>query len=90
MAAYHPMADVPKIKASLLLHYAGNDPGVNAGIADYEAALKASGVRYQRFLYDGAEHAFHNDYQCRPLQQGGGRARVDAHAGIFPGHAGLA
>jgi len=56
-----PMADVPKIKASLLLHYAGNDPGVNAGIADYEAALKASGVRYQRFLYDGAEHAFHND-----------------------------
>lgn len=56
-----PAADVPKIKAKLLLHYAGNDEGINAGIAAYEAALKASGVAYEQYVYAGVEHAFHND-----------------------------
>ena len=56
-----PAADVPKIKAKLQLHYAGNDPRINAGIAEYEAALKASKVPYELFMYEGAEHAFHND-----------------------------
>jgi carboxymethylenebutenolidase len=54
-------ADVPKIKAKLQLHYAGNDPRINAGLPDYEAALKKAGVAYQLFVYDGAEHAFNND-----------------------------
>ena len=54
-------ADVPRIKAALLLHYAGNDPGINAGMAGYEAALKSAGVRYQQYVYEGAQHAFHND-----------------------------
>ncbi len=53
--------DVPKIKASLLLHYAGNDQGINAGIAAYEAALKASGKAYTAYVYDGTQHGFHND-----------------------------
>jgi carboxymethylenebutenolidase len=53
--------DVPKIKAPLMLHYAGNDQGVNAGIAAYEAALKANNKPYQVFMYEGAQHGFHND-----------------------------
>lgn len=54
-------ADVPKIKAKLMLHYAGMDERVNAGIPAYEAALKASGIDYQLFIYDGVQHAFNND-----------------------------
>lgn len=53
--------DVPKIKAALLLHYAGLDKKVNAGIAAYEAALKNASVDYQMYMYDGAKHAFNND-----------------------------
>jgi carboxymethylenebutenolidase len=56
-----PAADVAKIKARMLLHYAGNDAGINAGIEAYEAALKANGVRYEQHVYPGVEHAFHND-----------------------------
>ncbi len=53
--------DVPKIKASLLLHYAGNDEGVNKGIATYEAALKKANKEYTLYMYEGAQHAFFND-----------------------------
>ena len=56
-----PVADVPMIKAKLQLHYAGNDPRINAGIPDYEAALKAARVSYELFVYEGAEHSFNND-----------------------------
>jgi carboxymethylenebutenolidase len=54
-------ADVPKIAAPLMLHYAGLDERINAGIADFEAALKANNKQYQLFVYDGANHAFSND-----------------------------
>lgn len=53
--------DVPKIKASLLLHYAGLDERINAGIPAYEAALKEASVDYKMFMYEGAGHAFFND-----------------------------
>lgn len=53
--------DVPKIKASLLLHYAGLDERINSGIPAYEAALKAAGVDYRLHVYQGAQHAFNND-----------------------------
>jgi carboxymethylenebutenolidase len=53
--------DVPKIAAPLLLHYAGNDQGVNAGIANYEAALKANNKAYTLYMYEGKQHGFHND-----------------------------
>jgi carboxymethylenebutenolidase len=57
-----PTADEAKrIKAKLLLHYAGKDERVNAGIADYEKALKAAGVGYELHMYPEAQHAFHND-----------------------------
>lgn len=54
-------SDVVKIKAPLLIHYGGLDERVNAGWPDYEAALKAAGTRYEAFVYEGANHGFHND-----------------------------
>ena len=53
--------DVPKIKASLLLHYAGIDERINAGIPAFEAALKAASKDYKLYMYEGAQHAFNND-----------------------------
>ncbi len=53
--------DVPKIKASLLLHYAGLDEGVNKGIPAFEEALKKASVDYRLYMYEGAQHAFNND-----------------------------
>ncbi|WP_457447258.1 dienelactone hydrolase family protein [Roseateles sp. P5_E4] len=55
------LEDVPRIKARLLLHYAGNDERVNASWPPYEAALKAAGVRYEQFVYAGTQHGFNND-----------------------------
>jgi carboxymethylenebutenolidase len=54
-------ADVPKIKAAVLLQYGGLDERVNAGIPAYEAALKAAGIKYELHVYEGAQHAFNND-----------------------------
>ena len=57
-----PSADqAAKIKAPVMLHYAGLDERINAGIPEFEAALKQNGVSYQLFVYDNANHAFNND-----------------------------
>jgi carboxymethylenebutenolidase len=53
--------DVPKIKASLLLHYAELDKRVNAGWPDYEEALKSARVKHTVYIYEGVNHGFHND-----------------------------
>lgn len=53
--------DVAKIKAPMLLHYAGNDERINKGIPEFEAALKKANVEYQLYMYEGAAHAFNND-----------------------------
>ena len=53
--------DVPNIKAALLVHYAEDDPRVNAMRPDYEAALKAAGARYEMHTYPGTRHGFHNN-----------------------------
>lgn len=53
--------EVPKISAPLLLHYAGNDERINAGIPAYEAALKTNNKAYAVHVYDGKQHGFHND-----------------------------
>ena len=53
--------DVPKIKASMLIHYAGLDERINAGIAAFEVALKEASVEYKICMYEGAAHAFFND-----------------------------
>jgi carboxymethylenebutenolidase len=54
-------AEVPKIKAALLLHFAENDPGINGLWPAYEAALKAAGTRYEAHTYPGTRHGFHNN-----------------------------
>ncbi len=56
-----PAADVAKIKAPLLLQYAGLDTRINAGWPAYEEALKANNVTYTMHMYEGANHGFHND-----------------------------
>jgi carboxymethylenebutenolidase len=54
-------ADVAKIKAPLLIHYAGLDERINAGWPAYEAALKANSVKYETHIYPNTNHGFHND-----------------------------
>jgi carboxymethylenebutenolidase len=56
-----PAADVPKIKAALLIQYAENDERINAGWPAYETALKAAGVKYTAHIYPGTQHGFNND-----------------------------
>jgi carboxymethylenebutenolidase len=53
--------DVAKIKAPMLIHYAGTDDRINAGIPAFEDALKANKVKYEIFKYDGTQHGFNND-----------------------------
>ena len=55
------IADVPKIKSAVQLHYASLDERVNAGAKDYEEALKMNGKNYEFYMYEGVNHAFHND-----------------------------
>jgi len=56
-----PVEDVPKIQAPLLLHYASLDTRVNEGWPTYEAALKANNKEYTAYMYENANHGFHND-----------------------------
>ena len=53
--------DAARIKAPLLLHYAGLDTNVNAGWPDYEAALKQNHVEYVAYIYPDVNHGFNND-----------------------------
>ncbi|MFK0165836.1 dienelactone hydrolase family protein [Rhizobium sp. NPDC090279] len=59
--AQPPASDVPDIKAALLLHYAGLDDRINAGIDAYRKELQAGGKTFEIFVYDGVNHAFNND-----------------------------
>jgi carboxymethylenebutenolidase len=54
-------ADVAKIKAPMLIQSAAVDERINASWPEYEAALKAAGVKYERHLYPGTQHGFNND-----------------------------
>jgi carboxymethylenebutenolidase len=54
-------ADVPKIKAPLLIQLAASDERINAMYPEYEAALKASKVPHEKHIYEGTQHGFHNN-----------------------------
>jgi carboxymethylenebutenolidase len=54
-------ADTARIKAPLLIHYAGLDEGIDAGWPAWEQALKKDGIRYREYTYPGVNHGFHND-----------------------------
>lgn len=55
------VANVPNIKAALLIQYAGEDERINKGWPAYEEALKANKVRYEMHMYPKVQHGFHND-----------------------------
>ena len=59
--AQPPASGVPNIKAALLLHYAGLDDRINAGIDAYRKALEENGKKFEIYVYDGVNHAFNND-----------------------------
>ncbi|MUO78474.1 dienelactone hydrolase family protein [Agrobacterium vitis] len=59
--AQPPAEQVPAINAPLMLHYAGLDERINAGIDAYRKALEANGKQAEIFVYDGVNHAFNND-----------------------------
>ena len=54
-------AEVPKIKAPLLIQFAENDTGINGMWPAYEAALKSAGAKYEAYTYPGTQHGFHNN-----------------------------
>ena len=54
-------ASVGNIKAAMLIHFAGNDTGINPMWPAYEAALKAAGTRFDAYFYEGTQHGFHNN-----------------------------
>ena len=53
--------EVSKIKAAIQLHYAGLDERIDAGIQAYEEALKKNNISYELYMYEGVNHAFHNN-----------------------------
>ncbi|MBB3389173.1 carboxymethylenebutenolidase [Rhizobium sp. BK275] len=59
--AQPPASEVANIEAALLLHYAGLDDRINAGIDAYKKALEENGKKFEIYIYDGANHAFNND-----------------------------
>jgi carboxymethylenebutenolidase len=56
-----PTAEVPRLKAPILLNYAGDDERINAGIPEFRAALDAAKVPYSLNMYPGTQHGFNND-----------------------------
>jgi carboxymethylenebutenolidase len=80
--------DAAKIKIPLQLHYAGIDERINAGIPAYEAALKAAGVKYELHMYEGAQHAFHNDTAEARYDAAAARLAWDRTIAFFKAHLG--
>jgi carboxymethylenebutenolidase len=63
-----PSDAVPSIEAALQIHLAEDDQRINAMYPDYEAALKAAGVRYEIHTYPGTRHGFHNNSTPRHVE----------------------
>ena len=64
-----PVHNAERIQAPVMLHYAGLDERINAGIPEFEAAMKENGVDYQVFMYEDANHAFNNDTNAARYDQ---------------------
>ncbi|WP_026898031.1 dienelactone hydrolase family protein [Daejeonella oryzae] len=75
--------DVPKIKASIMLHYAGLDERINAGIPAYEEALKNNHIDYKLFIYDGVNHAFNNDSSPTRYNETAAKLAWERTMGLF-------
>lgn len=75
--------DVPKIKATVQLHFASLDTRVNEGIPVYEAALKANNIKYELFMYEGVNHAFHNDTSAARYNEAAAKLSWERTIGLF-------
>lgn len=80
--------DVPKIRAAVQLHYGEMDEGVNKGIAAYEEALKQHGIRYELYMYPGAQHAFHNDTAPTRYNEAAAKLAWERTLSFFAAHLG--
>lgn len=77
------VTDVPRIKASLMLHYGGLDERINAGIPNYEKALKENHIDYQLFIYDGVNHAFNNNTSPTRYNEAAAKLAWSRTIGLF-------
>ncbi len=75
--------DVPKIKGALLLHYGEKDQRINRGIEAYQAALKEAKVDYRLHMYEGANHAFHNDTSSARYDEAAAKLAWDRTIAFF-------
>jgi len=78
-------AEVPKIKAPLLIQFAETDAGINGMWPAYEAALKAAGASYEAFTYPGTQHGFHNNSTPR-YNEGAAKLSWDRTIAHFKKH----
>lgn len=79
-------AVVPKIKAAVQLHYASLDERINAGIAAYETALKANNIEYEQYVYEGVNHAFHNDTSTARYNEAAAKLAWERTLAFFKKH----
>lgn len=82
------VAEVAKIEAALLLHYAGLDERINAGIDAYREALEAGGKDFTIHVYDGVQHAFNNDTSAARYDEAAAALAWDRTVGFFKEHLG--
>lgn len=80
--------DVSKIKAAVQLHYAALDERVNAGMAAYEEALKKSNINYEQYVYEGVNHAFHNDTSAARYNEAAAKLAWQRTLDFFKKHVG--
>ena len=76
-------AKVNQIKAAVMLHYGGLDTRVNEGIPAYEAALKANQIKYELFVYENVNHAFHNDTSVARYNEAAAKLSWERTLGFF-------
>jgi carboxymethylenebutenolidase len=80
------LADVPKMKAAVQLHYASLDTRVNEGKQAYEDALKEAKIRYESYLYEGVNHAFHNDTSAARYNESAAKLAWERTLAFFKVH----
>lgn len=76
-------ADVPNIKASMMMHYGGLDERINAGIPAYEQALKQNNIDYKIFVYEGVNHAFNNNTSPTRYNEAAAKLAWERTIGLF-------
>jgi carboxymethylenebutenolidase len=79
-------ADVPKINAALQLHYGALDERVNAGIPAFEDALKKNNKPYELYIYEGVNHAFHNNTSAARYNEAAAKLAWERTIAFFNKH----